>query len=51
MAENYITLENISKSFGEKELFSSIGFGINKGQKLHLSLKIKVMLELMKMMI
>ena len=22
MAENYITLENVSKSFGEKELFS-----------------------------
>lgn len=36
MAENYITLENISKSFGEKELFSSIGFGINKGQKIAL---------------
>lgn len=36
MAENYITLENISKSFGEKELFSSIGFGISKGQKIAL---------------
>ncbi|MEE1322803.1 MAG: ATP-binding cassette domain-containing protein, partial [Bacteroidales bacterium] len=36
MAENYITIENVSKSFGEKELFSSIGFGINKGQKIAL---------------
>lgn len=36
MAENYITLENVTKSFGEKELFSSIGFGINKGQKIAL---------------
>ncbi|MBO7276580.1 MAG: ABC-F family ATP-binding cassette domain-containing protein [Bacteroidales bacterium] len=36
MAENYITVENVSKSFGEKELFSSIGFGINKGQKIAL---------------
>lgn len=36
MAENYITIENVSKSYGEKELFSSVGFGINKGQKIAL---------------
>lgn len=33
MAENYITIENLSKSYGEKPLFENIGFGINKGQK------------------
>lgn len=33
MAENYITVENLSKSYGEKPLFENIGFGINKGQK------------------
>lgn len=36
MAENYITIENVSKSYGEKELFFSVGFGINKGQKIAL---------------
>lgn len=33
MAENYITVENLSKSYGEKPLFENMGFGINKGQK------------------
>ncbi|MBO7179950.1 MAG: ATP-binding cassette domain-containing protein, partial [Bacteroidales bacterium] len=33
MAENYITVEGLSKTFGEKTLFKEIGFGINKGQK------------------
>ena len=33
MAENYITVEQLSKSYGEKPLFNNIGFGINKGQK------------------
>lgn len=33
MAENYIAVENLSKSYGEKPLFENIGFGINKGQK------------------
>ena len=33
MAENYITVENLLKSYGEKPLFENIGFGINKGQK------------------
>lgn len=36
MAENYITVENLSKSYGEKPLFENIGFGINKGQKIAL---------------
>ena len=31
-----IKVNEVSKSFGEKELFSSIGFGINKGQKIAL---------------
>ena len=31
---NYISVENISKSFGEVELFSNISFGINKDQKI-----------------
>lgn len=31
---NYISAENISKAFGEVELFSDISFGINKDQKI-----------------
>lgn len=30
---NYLSVENISKSFGERVLFQNISFGINKGQK------------------
>lgn len=30
---NYLTVENISKSYGEKTLFENISFSINKGQK------------------
>ncbi len=33
MAENYITVEQLTKTYGEKTLFDNIGFGINKGQK------------------
>ena len=31
---NYISVENISKSYGERVLFSGISFGINKDQKI-----------------
>ena len=31
---NYLSVENISKSYGELELFSNISFGINKDQKI-----------------
>jgi ATP-binding cassette subfamily F protein uup len=31
---NYVSVENISKSYGEVELFSNISFGINKDQKI-----------------
>ncbi|MCP2027630.1 ATP-binding cassette subfamily F protein uup [Flavobacterium sp. HSC-32F16] len=31
---NYLSVENISKSFGEKVLFDNISFGINKDQKI-----------------
>jgi len=31
---NYLSVENISKSYGEKELFENISFGINKDQKI-----------------
>ncbi|REE83573.1 ATP-binding cassette subfamily F protein uup [Lutibacter oceani] len=31
---NYLSVENISKSFGELTLFSDISFGINKDQKI-----------------
>ena len=31
---NYLTVENISKSFGDHVLFENISFGINKGQKI-----------------
>jgi len=30
---NYLSVENIRKSFGELELFSNLSFGINEGQK------------------
>ena len=31
---NYISVENISKSYGERVLFQNLSFGINKGQKI-----------------
>ncbi len=31
---NYLSVENISKSFGERVLFDNISFGINKDQKI-----------------
>lgn len=31
---NYLSVENISKSFGELELFSNISFGVNQYQKI-----------------
>ncbi|WP_432413070.1 ABC-F family ATP-binding cassette domain-containing protein [Rasiella sp. SM2506] len=31
---NYLSVENIAKSFGERILFSGISFGINEGQKI-----------------
>ncbi|MCF6296706.1 MAG: ATP-binding cassette domain-containing protein, partial [Flavobacteriaceae bacterium] len=31
---NYLTVENISKSYGERVLFKDISFGINKEQKI-----------------
>ena len=31
---NYLSVENISKSYGEKVLFENISFGINKDQKI-----------------
>lgn len=31
---NYLSIENISKSFGERTLFKDISFGINKDQKI-----------------
>ena len=31
---NYLSVENISKAFGEVELFNDISFGINKDQKI-----------------
>ena len=36
---NYISVENIAKSYGELELFSNISFGINKDQKIALIAK------------
>lgn len=33
MAEALLTIEHLSKTFGEKELFEDISFGINAGQK------------------
>ena len=31
---NYVSVENIAKSFGERVLFKDISFGINEGQKI-----------------
>ncbi len=31
---NYLSVENVSKSFGERHLFKDIAFGINKDQKI-----------------
>ena len=31
---NYLSVENISKSFGERVLFENVSFGINKDQKI-----------------
>lgn len=31
---NYISVENISKSYGERELYTNVSFGINAGQKI-----------------
>ena len=31
---NYLSVENISKSFGDSVLFENISFGINKDQKI-----------------
>ncbi|WP_093113526.1 ABC-F family ATP-binding cassette domain-containing protein [Salinimicrobium catena] len=30
---NYLSVENIAKAYGERELFSKLSFGINEGQK------------------
>lgn len=34
IAVNYLSVENISKSFGERTLFDNLSFGINKDQKI-----------------
>ena len=31
---NYLSVENISKAYGERVLFENISFGINKDQKI-----------------
>ena len=31
---NYLSVENIAKSYGERNLFREISFGINEGQKI-----------------
>ena len=31
---NYLSVENIAKSFGERILFSGASFGLDKGQKM-----------------
>ncbi len=36
---NYLSVENIAKSFGERVLFKNISFGINQGQKIGLVAK------------
>jgi ATP-binding cassette subfamily F protein uup len=33
---NYLSVENLSKAFGERKLFSNISFGISQGQKIAL---------------
>jgi ABC transport system ATP-binding/permease protein len=35
-AMNYLSVQNLSKSFGERKLFQSISFGIDQGQKVAL---------------
>ncbi|MDO8896303.1 MAG: ATP-binding cassette domain-containing protein, partial [Bacteroidales bacterium] len=30
---NYLSFENISKSYGDKTLFTKLSFGISKGEK------------------
>ena len=30
---NYLSVENLSKTYGDKELFSSLSFGLHKGEK------------------
>ena len=34
---NLLSIEGISKSYGEKVIFKPISFGINKGQKIALN--------------
>ncbi len=36
---NYASVENIAKSYGERELFANLSFGINQGQKIALVAK------------
>lgn len=36
---NYASIENIAKSYGERELFANLSFGINQGQKIALVAK------------
>ncbi len=36
---NYLSIENLTKSFGEKLLFDNITFGIESGQKIALIAK------------
>ena len=36
---NYLSVENISKSFGERLLFENLSFGISKDQKIALVAK------------
>lgn len=36
MAQTLITVENLSKSYSEKQLFQNLNFGINEGQKIAL---------------
>jgi len=31
---NYLTVENITKTYGERVLFQDLSFGINKDQKI-----------------
>lgn len=33
MADAILTIENLTKQYGEKLLFEDISFGINEGQK------------------
>lgn len=36
---NYLTLENVTKTYGDKVLFSNIGLSVNKGEKIALVAK------------